>query len=43
MDQVSLNIKLVRFSWNFVCKNDLISNLRAQIFIVCKKTIYKNE
>jgi hypothetical protein len=42
MDQVSINYKLVDFS-NLVCKNDLVSNLKAIIFIICEQSINKDK
>jgi hypothetical protein len=35
MDQISVNYKLVNFS-SLVRKNDLVSNLRVIIFIICE-------
>jgi hypothetical protein len=42
MDQVSVNYKLVVFN-SLVRKNDLVSNLKVIIFVICERFINKNE
>jgi hypothetical protein len=42
VDQVSSDIKFV-LSRGLVSNNNLISNLRTQVFIICKKSVYKNK
>jgi hypothetical protein len=42
MDQVSVNYKLVVFN-SLVRKDDLVSNLKVVIFVICERSIDENE
>jgi hypothetical protein len=42
MDQVFVNYKLVGFS-SLVRKDDLVFNLRVIIFVICERSVDKNE
>src|SRR4029077_14593743 len=43
MDKVSLNLKFLVSSRGLVCKDNQVTNLGAEVFIVCKGTVDKHK